>query len=400
MNPMFRRLVFLTLPFLAASVSHAQSRDIGNVDIAADMRTTSVRISGDAELRALAETAFRAHGKYRVGSDRASYTISFTDAGATQVRVEVSTGSPARTVFSQAFSGTSKRNALLRAADAAVGQTSGLPGFFASKLTFISERTGKREVYTSDLFFGEVFQITNDRADAISPRWSPDGRQIIYTSYFGTGFPDIYVIDVASRQRRPFATFKGTNTGARFSPDGSRVAMTLSGEGNSEIYIAPASGGGPRRLTRSPSVEASPAWSPDGGRLVFTSDRDGGPQLFVIPATGGSMSRVPTNISGYCAEPDWSAANPNKVVFTIRMGRGFVLAVFDFSTGKSTPVATGSGDAVEPSWLADGRHVVYTARGPNSRKIMIVDTETGSRYQLSPKDGLAQVSQAHVLPPR
>lgn len=396
---MFRKIAFYILLTAVSSAALAQSREIGTVDIAADTRTTTVRIAGDADLRALAETAFRTHGRYRVTADRASYTLTFTAPGATQVRVEVSTGNPARTVFAETFSGTSKRNALFRAADAAVRQTSGLPGFFASKLAFISDRTGKSEVYTSDLFFGEVFQITNDRADALSPRWSPDGSRIAYTSFFGTGFPDIYVIDVASRQRKPLATFKGTNTGARFSPDGSRVAMVLSGEGNSEVYVKPAAGGAVKRLTRSPSVESSPAWSPDSSRLVFTSDRDGGPQLFQMSAAGGNMTRIPTNISGYCAEPDWSAANPNLIVFTIRMGRGFVLAVYDFSTGKSTPVATGSGDAIEPSWLADGRHVVFTARGPNTRRTMIVDTETGKTTALSPST-LGQASHAHPLAPR
>lgn len=395
---MFRKIAFCIFLTAVSSAALAQ-RDIGNVDIAADTRVVSVRIAGDNDLRPIAETAFRTHGRYRVTADRAAYTLTFTAPGATQVRVEISTGSPARTVYAETVSGTSKRNALFRAADAAVRQTCGLPGYFASKLAFISDRTGKSEVYTSDLFFGEVFQITNDRADALSPRWSPDGSRIAYTSYFGTGFPDIYVIDVASRQRKPLATFKGTNTGARFSPDGSRVAMVLSGEGNSEIYVKPAAGGAVKRLTRSPSVESSPAWSPDGSRLVFTSDRDGGPQLFQMSAAGGSMTRIPTNISGYCAEPDWSVANPNLIVFTIRMGRGFVLAVYDFSTGKSTPVATGSGDAIEPSWLADGRHVVFTARGPNTRRIMIVDTETGKTTALSPS-ALGQVSHAHALAPR
>ncbi|HUG11769.1 MAG TPA: biopolymer transporter Tol [Opitutaceae bacterium] len=396
---MIRKIAFCILLAAGSCAAFAQSREIGTVDIAADARATTVRITGDADLRPIAETAFRTHGRYRVTADRASYVINFTAAGGNQVRVEVSTGNPARSVFAETLSGTSKRNALFRAADAAVRQTSGLPGFFASKLTFISDKSGKREVCTSDLFFGEAVQLTNDRADALSPRWSPNGSQIVYTSYFGTGFPDIYVIDVASRQRKPLATFKGTNTGARFSPDGSRVAMVLSGEGNSEIYVKPAAGGAVKRLTRNQSVEASPAWSPDGSRLVFTSDSAGKPQLYQMSAAGGAMTRVPTNISGYCAEPDWSVGNPNKIVFTIAMGSRFVLAVYDFSTGKSTTVATGPGDAIEPSWLADGRHVVFTARGPNTRRTMIVDTETGKATRLS-GDGLGQVSHAHVLAPR
>ncbi len=52
-------------------------------------------------------------------------------------------------------------------------------------------------------------------------------------------------------------------------------------------------------------------------------------------------------------------------------------------------------DAVEPSWLADGRHIVYTERAANSRSIWILDTETGKRTRLSP-DALRQTSQASV----
>ena len=111
------------------------------------------------------------------------------------------------------------------------------------------------------------------------------------------------------------------------------------------------------------------------------------------------MSRIPTNISGYCAEPDWSAGAPNKIAFTIKIGAGFKIAVYDFSTRKSTPVATGSGDAIEPCWLADGRHLIFTSRRPNSRRTMLVDTETGKVTALSPSS-LGEVSQANALPPR
>ena len=76
---------------------------------------------------------------------------------------------------------------------------------------------------------------------SIMPRWSPDGRKILYTGYFQTGAPDIFEIDTATQQRKPFVSLKGTNTSARFSPDGSLVAMILTGEGNSEVYVSNAS---------------------------------------------------------------------------------------------------------------------------------------------------------------
>jgi TolB protein len=389
--------LFAAAALIAAVPSFAQtnSRDLGDVVIKFDGKTTSVTVSASTpELNALANQAFNAHGRYRRVASGGSFGIKFTAVSSNQVQVTVTKGSAV--VLNQVVQGTSQRNALLRAADVAVTATSGLKGFFASRLAFISEYSGKSEVFTGDLFFGEVRQITKDNAQAITPRWSPDGGKILYTSFYKSGFPDIFMLDLNSMQRTTFISVKGTNSGARFSPNGSRVAMVLSGAGNPEIYLSNAQGREVVRRTRTATVEASPAWSPDGSRLVFTSDAAGGPQLYIMPVSGGSAQRVPTNVSRYCAEPDWSAGDPNKIAFTMRSGRGFQIAVYDMAKGTAAQVVSKAPvDAVEPSWLADGRHLVYTERAANSRSIYLLDTETGKRTRLSPEQ-LRQTSQASV----
>jgi len=379
----FLRLVLIFS--LGLGVASAQ-RNIGEVVVTADTKTVPVRVSStNPELNSLAIQAFRSHGRYRVVASGYTYDIRFTPVAATQVRVEIarSSGTP---VHSEVATGSSARNALLRAADVAVEKTNGLglKGFFTAKVAFIGERTGKKEIYVSDLFFGEVKQITRDNAQALGPRWAPDGSKLLYTSYYKSGFPDIFQIDLNSYQRTTFVSFKGTNSGARYSPNGSQVAMVLSGEGNAEIYVSDANGKRVSRRTRTDAVEASPCFSPDGSRIVFTSDAAGGPQLYIIPAGGGSMQRVATNISGYCAEPDWSRANPNKIAFTARIGRGYQIAVHDFSKGKSEQASNAPFDGVEPSWLPDGRHLVYTARDRTTSRICILDTESGASMPISP----------------
>lgn len=393
---MFRTLFSLVFAGALAVSAVAQSQKELTVELQADLKSKAIKIAGSPELTGLATTAFKTHGAFRLPSSGAGHTLTFTAAGPNQVRLEITAGSPARSVFTQVVSGTSTRNALFRAADVAVQQLTGLPGYFAGKLAFISERTGKREVYTSDLFFGEASQITHDNAHALTPRWSPDGSRIIYTTFFRTGTPDIYVMSPGTGQRTKIATFKGTNSGGRFSPDGGRVAAVLSAGGNQEIFIGPASGQGFRRVTNSPGIEASPCWSPDGSRLIFTSDRGGRPALYTMSAAGGAMTAVPTNISGYCAEPDWSRAKPNMIAFTCGVGGGFQVAVYDMSTRQSRIVTKGGGDAIEPCWLADGRHLVYTLRSGSSRQLKILDTETGKATTISPAS-IGQVSQANYL---
>lgn len=362
------------------------ARQLGDVIIDAEIQTVAVRVSANVpELNGLAQQAFSTHGRYRLTGSGYSYDIKFSQVAANQVKVDITRAS-GESVHSQVVAGSDAREALLRAADVAVERTNGmgLKGFFSAKLTFIGERTGKKEIYISDLFFGDVKQITRDNAQALTPRWSADGRKIIYTSYFRSGFPDIFQIDLSNYQRSSFVSFKGTNSGARFSPNGQQVAMVLSGEGNAEIYVGNAQGRQIRRMTRTDAVEASPCFSPDGSRIVFTSDAAGGPQLYTMSVAGGGMSRVPTNISGYCAEPDWCKVDANKIAFTIRIGSGYQVAVYDYRTRKSTQVSRAAFDGVEPCWLADGRHLVYTARDRSSSRICILDTETGRSVAVSP----------------
>jgi TolB protein len=355
----------------AASSCRAQS-DIGPI-IVKGVPTIAISISGDGELAGLARKAFDVHGHYRLVASGGAFEISFASVSPTQVRVDVRRGGTA--VMSQVANGSNTRNALYRAADLAVKATSGLNGFFASKLAFVSNRSGADEIYVSDLFLGDATAVTQQKSNVLSPRWSPDGTRLVYTSFFKSGFPDIFIIDLAARRWNSFVSFKGTNSGARFSPDGSQVVMVLSGGGNPDIYVSNAQGRGVSKRTNSGGVKSSPCFSPDGSRIVYAGEP--GPQLYVMSASGGSAQRVTSGISRYCAEPDWSRADPNKIVFTMAEGKRFQLAVLDLRTNQSKRVSNAPFDAVEPSWLADGRHVVYTARSANNRRLCILDTETG-----------------------
>lgn len=382
---------------LGAMPAQAQTpMDIGDITKSSGAAVVPVRIASDQpELERLAVNAFTTHGAFSIGVS-APTVIRFSAAGGTSVRVSVERNK--QVVFTQDASGTSLRNALFRAADAAVMQLTRRPGFFAGKLTFIGEQTGRSEVYTCDLFFGDMLRMTSDRAQCITPRWAPDGRRILYTSYFANNAPDIYVIDTASRTRNVFASVKGTNTGGRFSPDGARVAAIL-GEGN-DLYVGPATTRKFTPLTRTPrSVEATPSWSPDGARIVYTSDTvaTGKPQLYIVSAGGGAPTRVPTNVSGYCAEPDWSHADRNLIAFTAASGRGYQIAVFSFATGSARVITSVSGDGIEPCWTNDGRHLVFTKRTASSKRICILDTESGRVTEISPASSGACYQASFVL---
>lgn len=373
-------------------------RDIGDVVVEVNTQVTGITISSSSpELQSLAITAFNSHGAFRPLASGGAYALNFTPAGGNQVTVSITRGSGGTPVLTQTVTGSSPRNALLRAADVAVKAITKKPGFFAGKIAFVGERTGKSEIYTSDLYFGDLFKWTSDNKQVLSPRWAPDGQRIVYTSY-RTSFPDIYQIEFSSRRISLLASFKGTNSGGRFSPDGSRLAMVLSGEGNPEVYVGNPQGRQLKRLTNNQSVEASPTFSPDGSRVLYVSDAAGGPQLYVVSVNGGAPTRLPTNISKYCAEPDWSAADPSKIVFTAGVGKGYQVAVFDQKAGASKIVSKAPTDAIEPVWLADGRHVLCTFRAANTKSLYILDTESGKATRISPA-ALGNAGSASYLAP-
>lgn len=352
-----------------------------NQDIEVVKQLESIFVSldaNDAKDKALLTTAFKVHGGFKVVPvNQSSFHLQFTRRSANEVECAILSGRPAKELRRFTERGSSSRNSLFKAADRSVLSITGKPGFFASRLVFIGERqNNQQEVYSSDMFFGEVKFHTADKSQSVNPRWSPDGNKVIYTGYYRSGFPDIFIIDVNSGTRNAFATYKGTNSGARFSPNGSAVAMVLSAPGNSELYIASSMGANATRLTNNTSLEASPSWKPDGSELVFTSDAMGKPQLYRISSSGGRMTRIATQISNYCAEPDWNPVDPTKIAFTAVFREGFQIVLWDFKENKSTILTRGARDSIEPCWLDDGRHIVFTRRTGSTKQLMVIDSES------------------------
>lgn len=334
--------------------------------------------SPDSALETFGKRAFRLHGGYVLaGSGDAAFVIRLEGSGNSSVRLSILSGSPPEEQWSRTVDGGDRLDAVLRACDLAVEATSGNEGFFAGKLAFVGKQRGVSEIYVGDLLFRRVRPVTSDGSLVTGPSWSPDGDRLLYTSYHNSGFPDIFMIDFQSGRRKPVATYKGTNSGATFRPDGGAIAMVLSGAGNSEIYVGDGQGRNPRRLTENESLEASPTWAPDGRRIAFTSDAAGAPQIYEMPASGGPSRRLPTNVSRHVAEPAWNPVESNMIAFTAAVDGGFQIGLYDHSERSGKILTSVADSAVEPAWMNDGRHLVFTRRRGGREHLMLLDTETG-----------------------
>lgn len=273
-----------------------------------------------------------------------------------------------------------------RFCDLIVMAITGKHGVSLSKITFVAKKDGLKEVHTSDFDGFNVRRETFDKGITVSPRYSPNGRYIAYTS-FRTGKPCLYVKDTKIGKIYRLTAYSGLNIAPAWHPDNQRLAVTLSKDGNPDIYIVDLKGRIKTRLTRGPGINVSPTWSPDGKRLAFVSDRSGGPQIYVMDIQTRSAKRITYN-GTYNTDPQWSP-NGDRIVYTGRTDGQF--QVFSISPEGGDPIQlTCSGNNENPSWSPDGRQILFssTRMGPEKALFVMYANGRGQRMLLRYSNGV------------
>lgn len=254
-----------------------------------------------------------------------------------------------------------------KVSDAVYSRLTGESGYFDSRVVFVAERgpKGQRQKRLAIMDYdGENYQnLTGENAIVLSPRFSPDGKQVLYTSY-ETGLPRVYLLDLETLRRRALNDLPGMSFAPRWSPDGRTMLVSLSNGGNTDIYRVDVASGAQNRLTSSPAIETAPSFSPDGSRIVFESDRAGSQQLYVMSADGGEAKRISFGAGRY-GTPVWSPRG-DLVAFTkINKGR-FHIGVMRLD-GSEERLLTASFLDEGPTWAPNGRVLMFfrESRGTN-----------------------------------
>ena len=276
-------------------------------------------------------------------------------------------------------------------ADSIYSAITGERPYFDTRVAFISESGPKdnraKRLAIMDYDGANLSYLTDGESIVLAPRFSPDGSKLIYTSY-ETGFPRVYLLDLATRRHSPIIETADMTFAPRFSPDGRWVLMSMTLQGNTDIYEVEVATRKARRLTRSNAIDTAPSYSPDGKWIVFESDRSLTPQVYVLRRESGEPRRISFGQGRY-GTPVWSPSG-DYIAFTKQHSGRFHVGVMRADGSGERLLSTSFLDE-GPTWAPNGRVLMFFRESPGEEggPIVISVDVYGRNLKRVPTPGFA-----------
>jgi TolB protein len=265
----------------------------------------------------------------------------------------------------------------------------GINGIAETKIYFVSNRTGNKEIWGMDYDGQGQHAITRLGSISLSPRVSPDNSRIAFSTLGREGW-SIRMYSLELGRLVSFESPAGTTLSPAWSSDGAKLAFSSSKTGDPEIYTSDASGGGLHRVTAFRGPDVSPVWNPkSNAQIAWVSGRSGLPQIYVMDSDGANVQRMTD--SGYATSPSWS---PNGQFLAFSWNRkygpgapgGQDIYIMDIASKRWIQLTHDAGSNDFPSWSPDGRHIVFQ-RDLNGRVQIWSMLADGTEQQQLAQDG-------------
>jgi len=250
------------------------------------------------------------------------------------------------------------------------------------------ERT-KFNVRVVDLDSKVLSWITNDDVQDICPVWSASGF-VYFTSYRSGGL-NIWRVPVTAGGEpvgplQQLTTGAGQDVGAAISRDGRRLAFSILRQ-NADIWrlpVSPATGrpaGPPEKVIATTREDSRGAWSRDGTQIAFNSDRSGEMNVWLFSMADGSARRL-TRGPGGDYQPAFSPDGRHIAFFSSRAGSVDIWTV-ETAGGKPRRVTRDSSISVNPAFSPDGRAIAYMSDEGGRLEVWVMNADGGNPRPLT-----------------
>ncbi len=273
-----------------------------------------------------------------------------------------------------------------RFADEIIQQLGGTPGIAETKIYYVSQRGGSKEIWVMDYDGFNPHQLTHLHTVSLSPRVSPDNSRVAFSSLGRNGW-SIRMYSLVLNRMVAFPEWGDTTLSPAWSSDGTKLAYSSARTGDPDIYVCDASGGGAHRITAFRGPDVSPTWNPKtNAQIAWVSGRTNLPQVYIMDSDGANVMRMTDG--GYASAPSWS---PNGQFLAFAWNRSYGpgapggedIYIMDIASKRWTQLTHDSGANDAPSWSPDNRHLVFQREMGGRSEIWMMLADGSDQQQLT-----------------
>lgn len=224
---------------------------------------------------------------------------------------------------------------------------------------------------------------------------SPDGKSIVFDL-----LGDIYIMDIKGGKSKLLREGLPFEIQPRFSPDGKQISFTSDAGGGDNIWVMNTDGSDAKQITKeSFRLLNNAIWTPNGDYIIarkhFTSGRSlGAGELWMYHKTGGSGLQLTTkkndqqDVNEPTISPDGNYLYYSEDVYpggAFQYNKDpnsqiYVINRYDMKTGETNRITGGPGGAARPQISRDGRKLAFVKRVRTKTVLFIHDLETGEEW--------------------
>ncbi len=297
------------------------------------------------------------------------YTVSGavkqSDNGQTQIQYKLINNMTGQTLLNQTASFNQKfmRKAVHAISNNVYKKLTNTPGAFTSKIALAVENAPhKYSIIIADYDGYNPKSLISTSYPITSLAWDKTGQYISYVTY-ETGKPVVYMQNIAQGTRYVVANYNGSNSSPAFLPNSQKLAVTLSKDYGSHIYLvnnhAYSSASQAIPLVNYGTIDTEADVS-DNGKILFTSDHDGGPQIFETDLNGSAPMRLTQGLGNYNTTARFSNSG-SKITFINRNNGTLQTYVLDLVTQSAYPVSQNTNHDVGPSFAPNDKLILFSS---------------------------------------